>query len=481
MKSFNGIIKKVKGIKKIYLIGAAIVLLAGVGFGVWKSISGSNNNNIEAEGETQIQTTTVMRGSLRDYVEGAGSLIAEEELDLNFTSNGILGELYVAAGDEVKAGDELAKLESTESLELAVATKELAYVQAKQALQEFQDSANVNMADAYSAMITAKSTYEDASTEYQSLSYARCSEEVNKKYTAQVERYQGQLDELNERYYGSDQWISVKDQLDTALANLNYCTEYSETEVLEAEGNMNVAETEYLLAQATYDELVADEGIDKDELELLQAQLEQAEKQLAVAQEDLEGATIVAPMDGTIMAISASVGEMVKSSGSGAEALITLSNVDTLYLDIFMDTTNSAYMEVGNKIEAVLDAFPDDVYYGEIIQVDPEIYSSGMFGVLHGVASIEFTEEDSEKYIPLGLTASINVIKAETQNALLLNVAALKDLGDGEYAVFVMDQQTGELKMVSVEVGVISETYAEIISGLSQGDIVSTGVVSAGE
>ncbi len=75
----------------------------------------------------------------------------------------------------------------------------------------------------------------------------------------------------------------------------------------------------------------------------------------------------------------------------------------------------------------------------------------------------------------LGSNATVEVIGGDVQDALLVPVDALRDLG-GEYAVFVQDEN-GELKMRMVEVGLMDYTYAEILSGLEEGEIVSTGIV----
>jgi hypothetical protein len=40
-----------------------------------------------------------------------------------------------------------------------------------------------------------------------------------------------------------------------------------------------------------------------------------------------------------------------------------------------------------------------------------------------------------------------------------------------------VQDENGELKMRMVEVGLVDYTYAEILSGLEEGEIVSTGIV----
>ena len=80
--------------------------------------------------------------------------------------------------------------------------------------------------------------------------------------------------------------------------------------------------------------------------------------------------------------------------------------------------------------------------------------------------------------LPAGLTASVDVIGGKAENALLVPVEALRELGAGEYAVFVVNDD-GSLEMRPVEVGLMDYSNAEIISGLELGEQVSTGTVEA--
>ena len=59
-------------------------------------------------------------------------------------------------------------------------------------------------------------------------------------------------------------------------------------------------------------------------------------------------------------------------------------------------------------------------------------------------------------------------------NAVLAPVQALRELGEGQYAVFVVAAD-GELELRPVEVGLQDYVNAEIVSGLQPGEVVSTG------
>jgi multidrug efflux pump subunit AcrA (membrane-fusion protein) len=69
----------------------------------------------------------------------------------------------------------------------------------------------------------------------------------------------------------------------------------------------------------------------------------------------------------------------------------------------------------------------------------------------------------------------VDVIGGRATNAVLVPVEALRELDEGEYALFVMENNEPQLRVV--EVGLIDFTYAEIVSGLEAGEIVSTGIV----
>ncbi len=77
--------------------------------------------------------------------------------------------------------------------------------------------------------------------------------------------------------------------------------------------------------------------------------------------------------------------------------------------------------------------------------------------------------------LPAGAAASVDVIGGRAENAVLVPVEALHEIGDGQYTIFVM--QNGKLRLREVQVGLQDLTKAEIISGLNAGDIVTTGVV----
>jgi multidrug efflux pump subunit AcrA (membrane-fusion protein) len=74
------------------------------------------------------------------------------------------------------------------------------------------------------------------------------------------------------------------------------------------------------------------------------------------------------------------------------------------------------------------------------------------------------------------MNASVEIIGGKAENALLVPIDAVRDIGDGQYSVFIVGSN-GKLQLKVVEVGLSDATFAEIKTGLQEGDTVTTGVV----
>ena len=75
----------------------------------------------------------------------------------------------------------------------------------------------------------------------------------------------------------------------------------------------------------------------------------------------------------------------------------------------------------------------------------------------------------------VGMNAAVDVIGGRTENAVLVPVEALREIGTDEYAVFVMENDETRLRVVAI--GIMDFTSVEITSGLEEGEVVTTGIV----
>jgi RND family efflux transporter MFP subunit len=126
------------------------------------------------------------------------------------------------------------------------------------------------------------------------------------------------------------------------------------TQGLAAEGVSSPAELDK--AQAEVDSLAA-------RLALGQEQVAVAERQVAVRQRELDDTVIRAPFAGVVVSKDAQPGEMVSpiSAGGGFTRTGICTIVDMASLEIEVDVNESyiARVKPGQRVEAVLDAYPD--------------------------------------------------------------------------------------------------------------------------
>jgi len=140
-----------------------------------------------------------------------------------------------------------------------------------------------------------------------------------------------------------------------------------------------------------------------------------------------------------------------------------------------LDETDLNMVGLGYEVEVVFDALPDEVFTGQVVQIDPQLTTSSGVTAVRALVQLNPDSFAKPQTLPVGLNATVEVIGGRAENALLVPVEALRELSAGEYAVFVMED--GEPKLRLVDVGLMDFTFAEIVSGLELGDTVTTGIV----
>jgi HlyD family secretion protein len=463
--------KKRKSLKYQWPWLVLILLVAG-GAGAWYFMWGPGAKSSGTAETTQTYATAVKRGDLIISASGSGKLVAYQSVDLSFSTSGTVSELNVKLGDMVKAGQVLATLGSSETLDANLAAAKLQVLKAQKTLTDLQNSADLSLAQAYSDLVTAQQTYDAALKKSQRTAIARCGQDTTTRLLATLDRATKQLDSIHAETAGSDAYISAKKAYDTALANYNYCAAYTTDEKTSAVSTLDVAKNALNDAQDKYDTLKAASGIDPNAVALDEANLKKAQAQLTQAQEDLLGITLTAPMDGKITYLVASAGTLVDTS-----KFITIANVSHAMLDISVDESDLENLVLDAPVTVTFDALPDLTFTGKVVQVNPAVTNSGQYRIAKGQAELDAEATKTVATLPLGLSATVTIVNQEAKNALLVPAIALKNLGDNSYGVMVKASD-GQLKLKIVTVGIQDKDYAEITSGLDEGDMVSTGTVN---
>lgn len=461
--------------KTVIIILITAVAVLGLGFGVWQSVKAVPSNTAQTAGD--YQTATVRRGNITVTVSGTGNVVPSKTANLGFAVSGEIAELNVQVGDTVKAGQTLARLKNTAALALEVQSQQVAVQSAEKNLLELTANANANLAQAVIDLASAEAAYEDAKIHLRSKGQGRCEQAVTETYyyewldwQVQIIPWQKELEDGNSKYgkdYILEQLKPLWAKSDQAYINYTYCQTFTDAEIEASQAALQVAKANLQQKTRDYESLKANNGIDSTALEIAQASLKNAQLQLLQAQNNLDGAAITAPMDGSVTAVNGDIGEIVNPG-----TLITLIDLESPQVQVNIDETDLANFAVGCLAQITFESIPGQTFSGVVTQVSPTLIESNSGSSLQGYVSLNQSKTLSGKNLPIGLTASVEVTYGEAQNALVVAAQAVYPPKDGgKPYVYILNTQ-GQPEKREIELGLKTVALAEIKSGLSEGEKV---------
>lgn len=459
----------------LVILAAAVVLVGGtLAYMQW-----GRSSTVVAQTPVASKTTLAKTGTLIISASGSGTLVAGQQASLSFPVAGTLASLNVQVGDKVTAGQALAQLADLESLQNAVSSAQVNLTTAKQTLADLQNNSGATLGTAQLALADAQKAYDDAKSAVVTTQTVRCDTDTTTayydKYMFAKQNYDQLVKRLGNGVNDANTYLvqvkPVKDILDKAYSTYIYCAGFTDYEISSSQATLTKTQAALAAAQKTVDLLTKNNGVDPDQLAVAQNNAATAQFALDTAQKNLDGATLKAPFDGTILSVAGAVGDKV-----GATAFITLADLAHPNIQFNVDETDMDKVAVGYDATVTFDALPDQTFNGKVTQVDPTLASVNGVKTLKGLIKVDLGTAGAKTLFPAGMTASVEVIGGKAENAVLVPLDALKDLGGGEYGVFIVGAD-GQPKFTSVKVGLKDLTNAQITEGLKAGDMVTTGIV----
>ena len=182
--------------------------------------------------------------------------------------------------------------------------------------------------------------------------------------------------------------------------------------------------------------------------------------ELEKAMEKQEQLAIVAPCDGKVVSVDVEKGDSV-SAGTKLMTLVESGAGMKLILEI--DELDIPMVEAGQKATLSVDALPDITLTGVVQKIAP--LGNTETSVTTYDVYIELTGEVDSRVLG-GMNVSGDIQVSSASNALLLTSEALKKDGDHWF----VQMQSGEYRQV--EIGMMTDSQVQILSGLSEGEIV---------
>ena len=244
-------------------------------------------------------------------------------------------------------------------------------------------------------------------------------------------------------------------------------------------------------ARASYDVAAANH-------EAARHQIAQQEAYLKSARHNLEEVTIEATMDGIITRLNVEEGEsaIMGTTNIPGTVLMTIADLSKIETEVEVDETEVVHIKLGDLAKVTLDAFPDTSYVGEVTEIgNSPILSTSATGQQGVDFKVVVTITDTIPNVRPGLSADTEITVAERHGVPSIPIQSLtvrrrKDLkGENDQAdstaaekenpgeelegVFVIEG--GRAHFRAVEVGISSQKYFEVLSGLDVGDEVVSG------
>jgi RND family efflux transporter MFP subunit len=465
---------KIPSRKVMIIVGVVILVIAGAGGYFLLNKKPARRTTAGNFIQQTASTSTVRKGDISVKATGTGTLVANRQAKLSFSIDGTVDVVNVKVGDKVKEGDVLAKLKDLSSLSSTVTSTKLALVTAQQDLQTLKDNAAATLGNVQLTVTTDKSNLDNAVAGQIKDGQTRCDTKTTASYYDAYMVLQNKYEELNDGSTAGNYYLTVivpaRDAVLQAYAKYKYCAEYKSYEKDAADAKLNIAKAQLQIDQNKLETLQKNNGIDPVELATAENKVAVAQAAYDTAVSNLEDATLTAPFDGTVLTVAGLAGDRVDSD----TVFMTVADDVHPQIEFVVDESDLQNVAVDEDAEVTFDAIEGRTFTGTVTQVNPTLSSTSGYSTISGIITLNMDNETDVPNLFQGLTASVTLYKGNVKDALIVPVAALRDIGDGQYGVFTVDK--GTMKLNIVKVGLKDTTNAEILSGLELGQTVSTGI-----
>jgi len=228
-------------------------------------------------------------------------------------------------------------------------------------------------------------------------------------------------------------------------------------------------------ARNAHDQAVAQIAYDEATIQLRQAALD-------AAQVNLGYASIVSPVDGTVVSRNVTMGQTVASSFQTPTLFLIASDLAKMQVDANVSESDVGGIKPGDKATFTVDAYQKRTFEGKVAQVrqSPQTVQNVV------TYDIVISVDNSDLALMPGLTAASRIVVDQRNDVTRVPNQALRYLPRSLPRAAPSDQarvwvlRDGEPVAVAVATGLDDDSFTEIVSGdLKPGDLVITAEQAA--
>ena len=216
-------------------------------------------------------------------------------------------------------------------------------------------------------------------------------------------------------------------------------------------------------------------------------QVSAAREQVKKAQTNLGYATITSPIDGIVLSKSVEEGQTVAASFSTPTLFTIAKDLTNMQVVADVDEADIGDVKVGERVTFTVDAYPDNTFSGTVKQVRQEATTTNNVVTY----SVVISAPNADLKLKPGLTATVTIYTQENKGVLSVPSKALrftpeketvggmkiKDIANAKNKVWTIEGNTVVAHRVNI--GMTDGSHTQILSGISRGAKVITGISSA--
>jgi HlyD family secretion protein len=386
-------------------IGCALLL--GAAALVWAVFFHDSRN-----GASSFRLAAVERGPIISAVSTSGTLNAVITVQVGSQVSGQIKELLADFNSEVTAGHVIARIDpETFEAKVRQAQAELDVARANVHIQSAGiERAQKELANAAASLNSAKARTEKARVTL-----------VNAKRNLERRRALFQNGSVSE---------SQIDDAQTAHDQTQAQMKSDEADERAAESLVATREAALKMARAQVDYAIE--------------QVRQKEAALKQAEVDFENTFIRSPVDGVVIERAVDIGQTVAATFQAPKLFVIAQDLRQMQVETDVDEADIGRVHVSQESVFTVDAFAGREFHGQVLQVRkaPRVVQNVV------TYTVLVSADNSDLRLLPGMTANIQIIVDERQNALKVPNAALRFKPNGDDA-----KSTGESRSASASSG----------------------------
>jgi HlyD family secretion protein len=246
--------------------------------------------------------------------------------------------------------------------------------------------------------------------------------------------------------------------------------------------NLDLTQAQFEQAEQSFarsESLFAQNLIAPQDYESAQAAYKAAKARLEQAQDSYEKTMITSPIAGTITQLNIEEGEavMIGTMNNAGTVLMVVADLTKMMGIIDLDETEVPSVKIGSSAIIRMDAFPDTTFAGTVSKVGYMPKQSVLSTADQATDfEVEIKLDKTTSDLRPGMSINTEIITGKKDSILIVPIQSAgrrKLKGEETQTVFVVENGVAKLK--AIKTGVSSEVDIEILEGLKAGDIVITG------